>query len=79
VLTNSGTKVPNVDLVEIGPSYDFTLQRSKLASDELYKESKKQPKEIQVKIEILFYEHKKGLNVKTNPFSQLKAKEKEEY
>jgi ribosome production factor 2 len=40
-------------LEEIGPSFDFLVRRSKLASDELYKNSKKQPKEIQVIFKIL--------------------------
>lgn len=44
----SGTKIPNVELTEIGPSFDWVVRRSKMASDELYKESKKQPKETQV-------------------------------
>lgn len=43
---NSGSKVPNVDLTEIGPSFDLSLRRTKLGSDDLYKKSLKQPKEI---------------------------------
>ncbi|RNA44375.1 ribosome production factor 2 -like protein [Brachionus plicatilis] len=46
VFLKSGTKIPNVELTEIGPSFDFVVRRSKLASDDLYKKSKKQPKEI---------------------------------
>ncbi len=45
----SGTKIPAVELEEIGPSFNFLVRRSKLGSDELYKEAKKQPKEIQPK------------------------------
>ncbi|CAF0776477.1 unnamed protein product [Brachionus calyciflorus] len=42
----SGTKVPNVELSEIGPAFDFVFRRSKLGSDDIFKKSKKQPKEI---------------------------------
>ncbi len=31
---------------EIGPSFNFAVRRSKLCSDDIYKNSKKQPKEI---------------------------------
>lgn len=37
-----------MELTEIGPSFDFIVRRAKLASDELYKKAKKQPKEIEV-------------------------------
>jgi len=33
-------------LTEIGPSFDLSVRRTKLGSDELYKKSLKQPKEI---------------------------------
>ena len=49
VFKKSGTKIPNVDLEEIGPSFNFLVRRCKLSSDEIYKNSKKQPKEIQPK------------------------------
>jgi ribosome production factor 2 len=42
----SGTKVPNVDLEEIGPSLDLTVRRTRLASEDLRKESLKTPKGI---------------------------------
>ena len=44
----SDSKTPNVQLEEMGPSLDLNLRRSKLSSDDLYKKSKKQPKEILV-------------------------------
>lgn len=43
---NSGTKVPKISLAEIGPSFDFSIKRTKIGSEDLYKKSKKQPKEI---------------------------------
>lgn len=45
-LENSGSRVPNVNLVEIGPSFDLSVKRTKLGSDDLYKKSLKQPKTI---------------------------------
>jgi len=45
-LEKSLKKVPNVNLTEIGPSFDFSVRRTKIGSDDLYKKSLKQPKEI---------------------------------
>ena len=50
IMKKSSTKVPNIELEEIGPSFNFVVRRSKIGSDDLYKNSKKQPKEIQVNI-----------------------------
>ena len=52
---NSGTKIPNVKLTEIGPSFDFGVKRTKVCSDDLYNKSKKQPKEIIVIKHINFF------------------------
>ncbi|CAG5027913.1 unnamed protein product [Parnassius apollo] len=46
LLKKSGQRTPRVELEEIGPSIDFKLRRSKLASDDLYKEACKIPKEL---------------------------------
>lgn len=40
----SGCKTPRIELEEIGPAFDFTVRRTKLASDDLYKKSRKTPK-----------------------------------
>ena len=46
MLKKSGTRVPNIELEEIGPSMNLVVRRSKLGSDDLYREAKRQPKEI---------------------------------
>ena len=49
VLKKSGTPIPKVELVEIGPSLDFTLRRCHLASKEVMKAAMKKPKEATVR------------------------------
>jgi len=46
---NSGGRVPAVTMNEIGPSFNFTVRRTKVGSDEVYRKSLKQPKEINPK------------------------------
>ncbi|XP_039281625.1 ribosome production factor 2 homolog [Nilaparvata lugens] len=46
LLKKSGKKAPRVELEEIGPSIDFKLRRTKLASDDLFNRSCKQPKQV---------------------------------
>lgn len=48
VLKKSGLKTPRIELNEIGPSIDFTIRRTKIASEDLYKLSRKQPKQLKV-------------------------------
>lgn len=50
VLKKSGLKTPRIELTEIGPSIDFSVRRTKIASDDLYKLSRKQPKELRTKL-----------------------------
>jgi len=42
-LKKSGTRVPRVELEEVGPAADLVLRRTKIASDDLYRQAKKQP------------------------------------
>ncbi|KAM9778515.1 ribosome production factor 2 homolog [Syngnathus typhle] len=49
LLKKSGCKTPRIELEEIGPSFDFVLRRTHLASDDLYKISHKQPKALKPK------------------------------
>ena len=42
-LKKSGTRVPRVELEEVGPAADLVLRRTKIASDDLYRRAKKQP------------------------------------
>lgn len=48
LLKKSGSKLPRVELDEIGPRMDLTLRRHKLASDGLFKLARKQPKQLKV-------------------------------
>lgn len=58
MLKKSATETPRIELEEIGPSIDFKLGRSKLASDDLLKVACKKPKELKViiyKMKIFLY------------------------
>jgi len=46
ILKKSGTRIPRVELEEIGPSVDWVVRRSKLASDDLFKTACKQVKNV---------------------------------
>jgi len=48
-LKKSGLKTPRVELEEIGPSFDLVLRRTRLASEELYKQALKRPKFVKPK------------------------------
>lgn len=48
VLKKSDSATPRVELIEVGPSADFALNRDKFASDNLMKKALKQPKQLKV-------------------------------
>uniref|UniRef100_A0A8C4T903 Ribosome production factor 2 homolog n=1 Tax=Erpetoichthys calabaricus TaxID=27687 RepID=A0A8C4T903_ERPCA len=48
-MVKSGCRTPRIELEEIGPSFDFSLRRVHLASDDLYKKAHKQPKQLKPK------------------------------
>lgn len=48
LLKKSGLKTPRIEVMEIGPSIDFTIRRTKIASEDLYKLSRKQPRQLKV-------------------------------
>lgn len=48
LLKKSGQKTPRIELEEIGPSADFSIRRTKIASEDLYKLARKQPKQLRV-------------------------------
>jgi len=45
----SGTRLPRTELEEMGPSFDLTVRRHQLASDDLYKRALKQPDQLKRK------------------------------
>ncbi|KAJ8385940.1 hypothetical protein AAFF_G00179020 [Aldrovandia affinis] len=49
LLKKSGCRTPRIELEEMGPSFDFTLRRTHLASDDLYKTAHRQPKALKIK------------------------------
>ncbi|WAR07086.1 RPF2-like protein [Mya arenaria] len=49
ILKKSGSRVPRVELDEMGPSVDFSVRRTKIASDDLYKRALKKPKTSTIK------------------------------
>jgi len=60
-LKKSGSRVPRVELVECGPSFDLVLRRQRWASEDLLKEALKVPSEKTAK---------KVKNIKTNDLKQ---------
>lgn len=48
LLKKSGLKTPRIELTEIGPRMDLAIRRTKIASDDLYKLSRKQPRQLKV-------------------------------
>lgn len=46
LLKKSGQRTPRIELEEIGPSIDFKLRRTRIASDDLYKEACRVPQEV---------------------------------
>lgn len=49
LLKKSGCRTPRIELEEIGPSFDFAMRRTHLASDDLYKLAHRQPKALKPK------------------------------
>lgn len=49
LLKKSGTRIPRIELEEIGPRVDLSVRRTQLASEDLFKQSCKKPKELKAK------------------------------
>ena len=49
-LKKSGTKLPRVELEEMGPEIDFVLRRYRLADKETWKMATKVPKQVKVRV-----------------------------
>uniref|UniRef100_A0A8C5Q5D2 Ribosome production factor 2 homolog n=1 Tax=Leptobrachium leishanense TaxID=445787 RepID=A0A8C5Q5D2_9ANUR len=49
LMKKSGCRTPRIELEEMGPSFDFVMRRTHLASDDLYKQSMKRPKAAVIK------------------------------
>lgn len=49
LLKKSGCRTPRIELEEMGPSFDFVMRRTHLASDDLFKQALKRPKALQAK------------------------------
>lgn len=45
-LKKSGLKTPRIEVHEIGPNIDFSVRRTKIAAEDLYKLARKQPKQL---------------------------------
>ncbi|KAM4694934.1 ribosome production factor 2 homolog isoform 2-T2 [Discoglossus pictus] len=48
-MKKSGCRTPRIELEEMGPSFDFVVRRTHLASDDLYKLALKRPKALKAK------------------------------
>ena len=48
-MRKSGTRIPRVELEEVGPAIDFTLRRTQFGEEALRKQSLRKPKELTAK------------------------------
>lgn len=62
-LLNSGTRVPRVELTEMGPSLDLRLRRTQAADAELWKQAMRRPKLKKTDVEKGLGKRKKNLEV----------------
>lgn len=54
-LKKSGTKLPRMELVEVGPSMDFVVRRHRLSNDSLRKQAMRTaPEQTKKKVSLLY-------------------------
>ncbi|VDN29115.1 unnamed protein product [Cylicostephanus goldi] len=78
LLMKSATNVPRVELLEMGPSIDFKVDRTKLASDDLFKAACKKPKALMVSsrvcMHLMFFQAKRRKNMSEDVFGNQLAR-----
>ena len=57
LLKKSGTRIPRVELADMGPHFDFTLDRVRMPDADMLKQAMKQPKTLQVRVFCYCFAH----------------------
>jgi len=68
ILKKSGTKLPHVELEDIGPSFEMIIRRTQFASEDLMKEA------LKTKLKMNKNKKKKSKNISTNPLLEKRGR-----